>query len=847
MQVPLSWLQEYVDLDLTPTELAHRLTMAGVEVGEVIESGGWPNCFVGQVLEVRPHPNADNLRLCRVNAGAANAPESDRAAGETATGDGVAGIMEVVCGAPNVAAGQKICFAQVGARLHNPHSGRPETLKAARIRGVVSEGMICSELELGLGAGHEGIVVLPPDAPLGMPLDDYLGDTILDLEVTPNRLDCFSILGVAHEVAALTGRTVREPEIGYAEDGPPITEQAAISVADPDLCHRYTASLIQGLKIGPSPQWLQDRLTRAGLRPISNVVDVTNYVMLEFNQPLHAFDLDKVRDRTIIVRRATPGETLETLDGVARELTPDTLVIADARDPIGIGGIIGGANSEIDPDTTSVLLESATFNNYNNRRTAETFRLRTDATQRFEKGLRPELAPIALRRATRLIQQVAGGVIAQGIIDIYPDADKPHPTVPLTLKRLKQILGMDLAIEQVEDVFRALGFQWERRDGSANDTDSGGALAVTVPYWRNDINLEEDLIEEVVRIIGYDNVPTTMLSTPIPHQQPAPMTQLRERVKEALTAVGLQETISYPLVNLEALERVNYPAPEPESRPLKIANPLSAGQEYLRPTLRASLLSTLSYNEGHNEGPFRLFEQGRVFLPRPDQLPEEREVAAGVIAGLRSEPSWLVDNGPLDFFDAKGMLASALALLGLPEPPVWEPAEDPALHPGRCARIKCGPAQIGILGELHPTVAEAFDLKHRPATLFELYLDQMLARPDTAVPAGQSTQSGQAGQRGRNFRSLTRFPAAHRDLALVVAEDVPAGQVQAILTRHRLVERVELFDLYTGENVPPGTKSLAFHLYFQSPERTLNAEEVNRTLEGLLRTLQRDLGATIRN
>ncbi len=803
MQIPLSWLREYVDVDLPPHELAHRLTMAGVEVGEVTELGGWENCCVGEVLSVSPHPDADSLQLCRVNPG-----------------DGAE--MEVVCGAPNVAVGQKICFARVGANLYNTHSGKHETLKAARIRGVVSEGMICSELELGLGDAHEGIVVLPEDAPLGKPLDDYLGDTILDLEITPNRLDCFSILGVAHEIGALTGKKVRVPEVSYSENGPPIAEQAKVSVADPDLCHRYTASLIQGLKIGPSPQWLQDRLTKAGLRPISNVVDVTNYVMLEFNQPLHAFDLDKMRDKTVIVRRAALGETLETLDGVPRALNTEVLVIADARDPIGLGGVIGGANSEIRPETTSVLLESATFNSYNNRRTADTFRLHTDASQRFEKGLRPELAPIALRRATQLIQEVAGGTIAQGIYDIYPDADMPKPKVSLTLRRLKQILGMDVTLEQVEEVFHSLEFETERTGESS--------LAVAVPYWRSDVNIEEDLIEEVVRIIGYDNVPTTMLSTPIPHQQPAPITELRGRIKVALASVGLQETISYPLVSLEDLEKVNYSAEE--AMPLRVANPMSTESDYLRPTLLASLLGTLSYNEGHNEGPFRFFEQGRTFLPRPNQLPEEREVATGVVSGLRSEPSWLVENGPLDFFDVKGMLSSGLAYLGLT--PSWETAtaeEAPALHPGRSARIVCSRSQIGILGELHPTVLERFDLAHRPVTVFELYLDNLLALP---------------ARSGRNFRSLTRYPSANRDVALVVAEDVPAGKVQEILDRHRLVDRVELFDVYAGENLEPGTKSLAFHVYFQSADRTLTAEEVNRTLDGLLRTLQRDVGATLR-
>jgi len=388
---------------------------------------------------------------------------------------------------------------------------------------------------------------------------------------------------------------------------------------------------------------------------------------------------------------------------------------------------------------------------------------------------------------------------------------------------LKQILGMDVSLEQVEDVYRSLDFQTERTGEDA--------VSVTVPYWRSDINIEEDLIEEVVRIIGYDNVPTTMLSTPIPYRQPAPMTELRSRVREVLAAAGLQETISYPVVSLEDLEKVEYDAAA--ASPLRVANPMSTEQDHLRPTLLSSLLNTLSYNEGHNEGPFRLFEQSRVFIPRANQLPEEREVAAGVISGLRSEPSWLVDNGPLDFFDAKGMLTSALGQLGLN--PTWgqaEAGENLALHPGRTARIVCSGSQIGLLGELHPTVIERFDLRHRPATMFELYLDALLNLPS---------------QSGRSFKSLTRFPSAHRDVALVVPENVPAGKVQEILVRHRLVDRVELFDVYVGDNLEVGAKSLAFHVYFQSPDRTLTAEEVNRTLDGLLRALERDVGATLRD
>ena len=499
MRVPLSWLREYVDLDLAVEELAHRLTMAGVEVGDVLRVGGWEQCFVGRILSVRAHPQADRLSLCRVSTGSEE--------------------LEVVCGAPNVAAGQKVCFAEVGANLYDSHSGKQEALKAARIRGVVSQGMICSELELGLGEDHEGIIVLPDEAPVGLPLDQYLGDTILDLELTPNRSDCLSMLGVAHEVAALTGKMVREPDLSYPEEGPPVDGQVSISIADPDLCHRYTATLIRGLQIGPSPHWLQERLTKAGLRPINNVVDVTNYVMLEFNQPLHAFDFRQVQDSTIVVRRARVGETLVTLDGVERRLGPEVLVIAGAKDAIGIGGVIGGTGSEIGPDTTAVLLESATFNGYNIRQTAENLRLRTDATLRFEKGLRPELAPIALRRATRLIHQVAGGQIAQGIIDVFPDGPSTQ-MVPLTPRRLKKVLGMDIDGETVERVLTSLGFQCTQT--------GSGCLEVAIPYWRNDINIEEDLVEEVVRIIGYDSVPTTMLSTPIPYRSPAAEADLRE-------------------------------------------------------------------------------------------------------------------------------------------------------------------------------------------------------------------------------------------------------------------------------------------------------------------------------
>ncbi len=800
MKVPLSWLRQYVNVDIPAADLAHRLTMAGVEVGEVEETGGWSEVYVGSVTSVRQHPNADRLRLCTVTTG----PDE----------------MEVVCGAPNVAEGQKICFARVGAHLYNAHSGRNETLAAATIRGVESQGMICSELELGLGDDHTGIIVLPDDAPLGEPLSDYMGDTVLDLELTPNRLDCLSMLGVAHEIAALTGVSVTEPEARYEESGAPAAERVSISIADPDLCHRYTATVIDGVRIGPSPQWLQDRLTRAGLRPISNVVDVTNFVMLEYNQPLHAFDLGTVKDSTVIVRRARPGEKLTTLDGVERELTTENLVIADARDPIGLGGVIGGANSEIGPETATVLLESANFDAANNRETATSMGLRTEATLRFEKGLRPELAPLGLRRATALIQEVAGGTVAPGIIDVYPEPDPPL-TVTLTMKRLRQSLGMDLDAAEARKALESLGFSVSAEPD---------ALVVAVPWWRNDVNIEDDLVEEVVRIIGYDAVPTVMLSAPIPFHSPSRPIALREEIRDLLAAGGMQEIINYSVASMELISRA-VPVDE-AAPPMRLANPMSATHEYLRPTLHAGLLAVLEANQFQGPGPFRMFEAGRVFLPRSGDLPEEVETVAAVLAGRGSEESWITgDSGTgMDFYDAKGMVEWLLERLGIAAD--WEPGEHAIYQPGRCAVVRAGGVELGFAGEVHPAICERFGLEFGQVAGFELRLSALLA----ALPVSE-----------RNFEPLPRFPAATRDLALVVPADVSAGRVTELILRNRLVQRAELFDIYSGENLATGTKSLAFHLHFQAADRTLTNEEVGRSLEGLLRNLEREVGATLRS
>ena len=800
MNVPLSWLKEYVDVNIPAAELAHRLTMAGVEVGGIEEVGGWDNCYVGEVLKVEPHPNADRLRMCAVNTGREE--------------------FRVVCGAPNVAAGQKVAFATVGARLFNTHTGKHEALKASRIRGEVSEGMICSELELGLGQDHTGIIVLPQDAPLGQDLTEYLGDQVLEVEVTPNRLDCLSVLGIAREVAALTGGTVQEPELSYAEDGESIAQMTSVEIADPDLCYRYTASLISGLKIGPSPQWLQQRLARAGLRSISNVVDVTNYVMLECNQPLHAFDFNKLQESRIVVRRAKPGEPLVTLDGVERKLDDSMLVIADANVPVGLAGVMGGANTEITEETTTVILESATFNPGCTRRTSQSLGLRTEASLRFEKSLRTELAPLGLRRATRLFLEVAGGTASRGIIDVFPGEGEAAPEVTLTPTRLKKVLGIGFEPARVEGSLSALGFTCEPT--------GEGALRVTVPYWRSDISIEEDLIEEVARTIGYDEIPTTMMSTPVPHHRPQELRAMREETKDALVAAGFQEVINYPVNSLEALQQA---ANEPSiDEPLRLSNPLNSRAPYLRTSLRAGVLANMAANRSHHTGGLAFFEAGRAYVPRAGDLPREPEMVVGVMSGPWREGWWQEsDAAQVSFYDAKGVIDGVLERLQVSAE--YQTSTDPVFAPSRGASIAGRNGPIGIVGQLHASVAAAFDLGDNPTMLFELDLESLFQLRDQGT---------------RHFESPSRFPPAVRDLAVNLDRAVPAAKVLNIINRHRLVARATLFDVYAGANVPAGQRSLAYRIEFQSKDYTLTTEQANRALRDVLGSLERELGATLR-
>jgi phenylalanyl-tRNA synthetase beta chain len=825
MLVPISWLKNYVPITDLPKELAHRLTMAGVEVGDVEQIGAdWDRdkVIVGHVLEVNPHPNADRLSL----------PTVDLGDGETAT---------VVCGAPNVAAGQKIAFAKEGARLFSPRSGGVEELKRAKIRGVESAGMVCSRMELGMGEDHDGILVLDAAAAVGTPLVDLLGDAILDVEVTPNRPDCLSVLGIAHEVAALTGQPATEPDISYPEDGPAIEGQIKVEVADPNLCYRYTASLVTSITIGPSPEWMQQALVKAGQRPINNIVDITNFVMLEYGQPLHAFDYDKVNDKTVIVRAAREGEVFETLDGESRRLEPPMLTIADAHDAVGLAGVMGGSNSEMTEQTTSVLLESANFSPINTRRTRTMLGMNTEASYRFERGIRAALAPLALRRATKLILDLCGGQAASGIVDLYPTDREPSP-VKISRSRVRQVLGVDYPMPQIERVLASLGFETAEPPGGLIDlieaveagpvAERSDTLWLKPPYWRSDITIEDDLVEEVARIVGYDTIPTTMLSTAIPHWEPQPMTEFKDAVKDLMASAGLQETISYSLTTLDRLASVD--AVDDSNPPIRMANPMSVEWEYLRTSLRSSVLMTLASNRrmAQSDG-IRIFEVGRIYAPQDEakerDLPDEKEMLVGVLSGPRFSTSWTAEEAEMGFFDAKGALEYMFGRLGVDV--VYEPADDSVLHPGRTAVMLAGKTRLGVVGEVRADVLDRFELDGYPVALFEIDMETLLS----VASAVDLT-----------YRAASRFPESYRDLALVVDSEVSSARIQQIIDRHRLVIGSTPFDVYEGEGVPDGKKSVAFRVVFQSDRSTLTSEEVDKFQGDIVRQLGRQLGAELR-
>jgi phenylalanyl-tRNA synthetase beta chain len=804
LRVPLSWLSDYVGITLPVEELARRLTIAGVEVGEIIRTGGgWDGIRVAEVLKVEPHPNADRLQLVTVSLG-----EDEH--------------YRVVCGAPNVASGQKVAFAPEGTHLIDGHTGQPTVLKKTKIRGVESAGMVLSEKELGISDSHEGIVVLPPESPFGQPISSVLGETIFDLDLTPNRPDLMSVLGVAREVAALTGGKVRDPSIAYEASGKPIKGRAQVEIKDRDLCPRYVAALIEGVNIGESPAWMQERLLAAGMRPVNNIVDITNYVMLEMGQPLHAFDFDKLRAGRIVIRRARPGEKLTLLDGSQRELQPDMLVIADAEAAVAVAGVMGGAHSEVTDETTNVLLESANFNGPSIRRTRQALKTETDASKRFEKGLSTHLPPIAAQRAVKLMVEHTGGRAAEGLLDVAPGKGK-DVRITLTQERLRRVLGIEVPQAEVRRVLEALGFgcRWVPPDH----------FIVRVPYWRTDVVIAEDVIEEVGRIVGYDEFPTTQLRGEIPKWEPQPMRSLRERVRDLLMAAGLQEVITYSLTDFPTLQKVLAKEDLDIAPPLHVSNPMSREFEYARTTLRGSILQTLSRNtRTAGSDLLALFEIARTYQPRDEDLPHEVETVCAAVTGIK--PGWWQSPEPVrgGFYDAKAYVDTLLAALHLRAD--YRDAVDYAYLPGRTAEIWIEENRVGLVGVVHSRVATAFDLKTDVA-MFELDLEALLPHVPETV----------------HYQPVSPYPSVEEDLAVIVDHEVPAAKVISLMEGSKFVRSVSVLTVYTGPPIPKHKKSLALRVHFQADDHTLNqkdANEVDNERRRIVERLKRELGAELR-
>ncbi len=805
MRISLKWLGELVDHGLSVGELADRLDMTGTEVDAVETVGeSLDRVVVGRVVTREPHPDADRLSYCKVDVG--DGEERD-----------------IVCGADDFGPGDKVPVALPGAELPNG-----TTIKKSKIRGCVSEGMMCSPIELGTGADASGLLILPEDAPVGVPYAEYAGksDVVLDLEVTPNRPDCLSVAGMAREIAAITGSEARRPSAEPVEEGPPTAESVDVRIEESALCPRYTARVIRGVTIGPSPEWLQERIIASGARPVNNIVDATNYVMFELGQPLHAFDMRTIGTAaeedggrtTIIVRRAEPGETLETLDHVKRELTDDMIVIADPDGPIALAGVMGGAHTEVSDDTADIVLESASFDPAHVSRTSRNLSLISEASQRFEKRVDPEGCAAAADRAMALIAEIAGGTVDAGIVDEYPLPPEPV-RLELRVDRMNDLLGTSIDTRTAADILRRL-----QLEVSAGDT-----LSVSVPSFRPDLEREIDLVEEVVRVWGMDSVASTLPSA----GRAGGLTRdrrWRDRVGEAMREAGLNEAVTYSFIDPEDVGRLRWEFAEGE-RPVRMLNPMSEEQSVLRWTIAAPLVEAVAHNQRRDVPDVRLYEMGKVFVTSEGRkLPTETRLLAGVLAGSWHRPIWNDPAEPLEFFDGKGVIETLMEALRVS---YWrlEPTKRPHLQPGRAAEVMLGDRSVGYLGEMHPEVLGAYGAEG-PVTLFELEVEPLV---EAAVDIIE-------------YAPLPKYPAVNLDVAFVVPEDVTAGRIRAIVEKAagRLLESARLFDLYTGEHVEPGHKSMAFSLTYRAPDRTLTDEEVAKVHEKVVRKVTKATGGRIR-
>ena len=840
MKIPLTWLRDYIDLTLPPAQLIDRLTFAGLEVASTrvfglpipdgvrvkAEERGpvWDRdkIVIAHVLGVEKHPNADKLKLPTVTWGE----------GKT---------KQLVTGAPNINVGdkgQKVVLALTGSVLFDGHSAERKLseLKPTTIRGLPSDAMVCSLLELGVSENkedHTGIILLEDDAPVGMPLADFMGDIVIEIDVLPNTARCLAMIGVAREVAAITGQKLKLPPAGMKTTDEPVAGQINVEIEDPKLSARYAAALIKNIKLGPAPGWMQRRLLYAGMRPISNIVDITNFVMLEWGQPLHAFDYDVLIQRaggktpTIIVRPARAGEVLVTLDKQERKLLPEHLVIADTKGPIALAGVMGGLDTEVTDKTKNILLESASLDFVSIRRAFRHFDLPSEASARFSRGIHPETVKPAAERAADLMRQYASGSVCKGLIDCYP-APRPAHVVEFKTAEMDRLLGFKIEPSEAIRILRAL--EYEVESAGAN------TYKVTVPTHRLDVQEgAADLIEDIVRIYGYDRVPTTLLSEPLPKQQANEPIVFEEKVRDILVDAGLQEVVCYALT-----------APEKETPLLgevenyvRLKNPISSERVVMRQSVLASVLEIAASNLRHTDD-VRLFELGFAYIPKragsvSDGLPDEPRRLAIVMTGNCGQEFWqdggAKDKQPLDFFELKGVIEALAEDLHLRKT-MYQPAKVAYLHPGKSATLLAGDQVIGSFGQLHPKVAQAYGLGERTILVAEFDVEALQA----ATPVRYS------------YTPVPRFPAALRDVAVVVDEAISAERIEAEIRTAGgdLLGGVRLFDLYRGNQIPAGTKSLAYALSYQASDRTLADKEIDKAHKKIEDRLKQVLQATIR-
>ncbi len=814
MRVPLKWLNEFVEIEADAVELARRLTLAGLEVEKIdIIGAGWDKVFTAYVNNIERHPDADRLVLADVQAGEHQ--------------------LIVVTGAPNIASGQKVVLALAGARLIDGHSdsGEYKTLKPGKIRGVMSEGMVCSEKELGMSEEHEGILVLPDDAPVGLPLQEYFGDTVLEFEITPNLAHDFSVLGVAREVAALYHQQLSKPS-SIQLDSIPVAKSELITVEAPDLCARYIGAVIKGVKVGPSPAWMARRLNQAGVRSINNIVDVTNYVMLEYGQPLHAFDADHLHGRRIVVRRAVEGEKLETLDHVERTLDAEMLVIADADRAVALAGVMGGTDSEVSAGTTTILLESATFGMKPVRRTSRLLKLRSDASARFERGVDSNLASTGIARALELLLEVSPGAEVVEIADVYPSPVEPR-TLTMDFNRIERLLGIGFPASHVERVLTDLEFA-----PIISESGDGWELTVTIPTFRSDVSIPEDIVEEVGRIMGYDKVPATLPVGQAVTVVRDPNFLLQTKLRQVLTASGASEMVTYITASEAMLSTfgsgagdVGLLTPRPIETLVRLVNPLNAERPYLRNTLIPALLETLASNLRHQDR-VSLFELARVYLPAGrNELPTEIQTLGIAMAGNRDDLDRFATTGQLDFYDLKGVVEEALSQVNVRDV-TFEATTVAGLHPGRTARVISGDRSIGVIGELHPTVSAAFGIEGVRVSVAEIDAEALV----------ELSQSNKARI------STPKFLPVEQDLAVVVSDERAAADVEAAIrgSAGQMLTDLVLFDVFRGEQIGTENKSLAYRLTFTSPGRALTDDDLVKVRAKIERTLKQQVDGRLR-